>query len=149
MNKGFTIVELLSVIAILALLVIIVTPTYDSVSDNIRKKNYESRKSEIKSQTLSFVEKYAKDKVYDGSSHVICFTPAFLIQNGIISSDDSTEEYIKNDYTGEEYGKEESEKDKPYIKILYDIDKKKLYAITRDESDFDTDDKTCSKTDEF
>ena len=129
MNKGFTIVELLSVIAILALLVIIMTPAYDSVSNNIRKKSYDSRKSEIKADTISFIEKYAKDKVYDGNStKVICLSPQFLIRNGIITSDDEKEEYIKNDFTKELYTGEDT-----YIKITYDVDKKKLYAITIDE----------------
>lgn len=145
MNKGFTIVELLSVIAILALLVIIMTPAYDTVNNNIRKRNYESRKSEIKSQTISFVEKYAKDKVYDGTnSNVICFTPAFLIQNGIITSDDDKEEYIKNDFENTTY-KGDSE---PYIKILYSTEKKKLYAITIDE-ETEFNENTCNKTDTF
>lgn len=144
MNKGFTIVELLSVIAILALLVIIMTPAYDTVNNSIRKRNYESRKSEIKSQTISFVEKYAKDKVYDGTnSNVICFTPAFLIQNGIITSDDDKEEYIKNDFANTTYKGDE----KPYIQILYDTGKKKLYAITIDEDEFNSD--NCTKTDTF
>ena len=146
MNKGFTIVELLSVIAILALLVIIMTPAYDTVNNNIRKRNYESRKSEIKSQTISFVEKYAKDKVYDGrgTSNCICFTPAFLIQNGIITSDDDKEEYIKNDFENTTY-KGDSE---PYIKILYSTEKKKLYAITIDE-ETEFNENTCNKTDTF
>ena len=138
MNKGFTIVELLAVIAILGILVIIVTPTYDTVNNNIRKMNYDSRKNEIKSQTISFIEKYAKDKVYDGTnSNILCFTPAFLIQNGIISSDDEKEEYIKNDYTNEQYSGDEN----VYIKVLYEINKDdmaksklKLYAITIDET---------------
>ena len=141
MNKGFTIVELISVISLLGLLLIIVTPSYGNVSDNIRKKNYESRKSEIKTQVLSFVEKYAKDKVYEGNkdTNYICFTPKFLIQNGIITSDDNKDEYIKNDYTGQKYIND------VYLQILYDIDKKKLYSLTVDDSDFDKD--KCNKTD--
>ena len=144
MNKGFTIVELIAVIAILGLLAVIVTPTYDTVSENIRKRNYESRKSEIKAQVLTFVENYAKDKVYDGSgtTQYICFTPQFLIKNGIISSDDNKKEYIKNDYSGEEYsGGSDS-----YIKVYYDSSKRKLYTITVDEQpDFET---SCNKKDD-
>ena len=131
MNKGFTIIELIAVIAILGLLAVIVTPTYDTVSSNIRKRNYESRKSEIKAQVLYFVENYAKDKVYDGSgtTKYLCFTPDFLIKNGIITSDDNKDEYIKNDYTGEEY-----RGDDKYIKVFYEISNRKLYAITKDET---------------
>lgn len=144
MNKGFTIVELIAVIAILGLLAIIVTPTYDTVSDNIRKKNYESRKSEIKSQVISFIEKYAKDKVYDGSGETkyICFTPQFLIRNGIITSDSDIDEYIKDDYNGNKYKGNTT----VYIKVYYDITKRKLYTITVDEPSFDT--KDCSNNNE-
>lgn len=129
MNKGFTIVELLSVIVILGLLIIIVTPTYDTVSDNIKLKTYNSRKSEIKSQVISFVEDYAKDVVYNGNNKTICFTPEFLIRNGIITSDSNKEEYIKNDYTNEKY----SGTTYAYIKVIYDENNYKLKAEIIDD----------------
>ena len=132
MNKGFTLVELIAVIVILALLVIITTPAYDTVSTNIKTRNYESKKSSIKAQTLSYVEKYMKNDVYNGSSDKgkgICFTVDYLIQNGIISSDSDTEEYIKNDITGEEYKNE-----KIFIKVAYDYINLKLIALTEGES---------------
>ena len=96
-NKGFTLVEIIAVIAILGLLAIITTPAYNSISTNIKKRNYESKKNTIESQTLSYVEKYLKDKVYDGNttdaagnliSKKYCFSTGYLIQNGIITSDD-------------------------------------------------------------
>ena len=43
------------------------------------------------------VEKYLKDEVYNGTNKNICFTVNFLIQNGIISSDSETDEYIFNE----------------------------------------------------
>ena len=137
MNKGFTIVELLSVIVILGLLIIIVTPTYDTVSDNIKLRNYNSRKTAIKSQVISFVEDYAKDLVYGSNNEnkKICFTPKFLIQNGIITSDSNKDEYIKNDYNNAEY------KNEVYIKIEYNIEKFKLKATTIDEEKIEDCDK--------
>lgn len=136
MNKGFTLVELIAVIVILALLVIITTPAYDTVSTNIKTRNYESKKSSIKAQTLSYVEKYMKNNVYNGPNDKgkrICFTVDYLIQNGIISSDSDTEEYIQNDITGDKYLTGQTPK-KVYIQVFYDYEKLKLQAFTLDEN---------------
>lgn len=132
MNKGFTLVELIAVIVILSILMIITTPAYSSISTNIKTRNYESKKSTIKAQTLSYVEKYMKNDVYDGPSNnkKICFTVNYLIQNGIISSDNETDEYIENDITGKQY----KDTDK-YIEIYYDVDSLKLKANMPENND--------------
>ena len=102
MNKGFTLVELIAVVVILGLLAIITTPAYDTISKNIKETNYKSKKNTIKKQTLSYVERYFKDKVYDGNQvKYFCYTVEYLIENGIISSDDDEKEYIENIQTGE------------------------------------------------
>jgi len=127
-NKGFTLVEVISVIMILGLLVIITTPAYNSISSNIKKRNYQSKKNTIESETLSYVEKYFKDYIYgtefgtiDNKDH--CFTVGFLIENGIINSDNEKEEYIENNITGEKY-----EKDAAYVLVKYEVDKFKMKA---------------------
>lgn len=130
MNKGFTLVELIAVIVILALLVVITTPAYDSISKNIKERNYTSKQSTIKSETLSYVEKYLKDEVYNGTNKNICFTVNFLIQNGIISSDSETDEYILNNITNKKF--ESTEK---YISVYYDTINLKLKAIMPDKDD--------------
>jgi len=132
MNKGFTLVELISVIAILALLVIITTPAYDSISNNIRTRNYESKKSTIKSETLKYVEKYLKSEIYSGAddkNKAKCFTVKYLIQSGIISSDSDEEEYILNDITNTPHSG-----DTVYLNIIYDYKKLKLVAISEGET---------------
>lgn len=137
MNKGFTLVELIAVIVILSILMIITTPAYSSISTNIKTRNYESKKSTIKAQTLSYVEKYMKNDVYDGPSNnkKICFTVNYLIQNGIISSDSEKDEYIENDITGKKYSGEEK-----YIEIYYDVDSLKLKAnMPKNDDSFSTD----------
>ena len=150
-RNGFTLVEIISVISLLSILVIITTPAYTSISNSIRTRNYESKKSTIKSQTLSYVEKYMKDEIYTGlpkkdvngnlvsdsegnsiyEPNYYCFTVEYLIQNGIISSDSETEEYIKNDITGDEY------ETGIYVQVFYDNSDKrlKLVANTIDDKD--------------
>lgn len=132
MNKGFTLVELIAVIVILGLLVIITTPAYNSISNNIKKSNYESKKSTIKAITLSYVEKYLKDEIYSGASDkdkVKCFTVDYLIKSGIISSDSDEKEYIENDINGEKY-----EINQVYLQVFYDYENLKLVALADAES---------------
>lgn len=131
MNKGFTLVELIAVITILALLVIITTPAYDSISKNIKTRNYESKKSTIKSETLKYIEKYLKSEIYSGESDkgkAKCFTVKYLIQSGIISSDSDEEEYILNDITNTQHSG-----NTVFLKVIYDYKNLKLVALTEGE----------------
>ena len=122
MNKGFTLVELIAVVTILAILAVITMPAYQTISTNIKTRNYESKKSTISSETLAYVEKYMKDKIYDGTGPSnYCFTVNFLIQNGIVISDDEEKEYIKNEITDETYSGSQV-----YIMVYYDLGSLKL-----------------------
>ena len=142
MNKGFTLVELIAVVTILSLIAIITTPAYDSISNNIKTRNYESKKSTIKAHTLSYVEKYLKNEAYDGTrdvaedekSKTLCFSVNYLIRNGIISSDSETDEYIENNVTGEKYRNE------IFIKVIYDTTNLKLVGIVKDDEEIKDDD---------
>lgn len=135
MNKGFTLVELIAVVTILSLIAIITTPAYDSISNNIKTRNYESKKSTIKAHTLNYVEKYLKNEAYDGTStgiksKTLCFSVNYLIRNGIISSDSETDEYIENNVTGEKYRKDEE-----FVKVIYDTTNLKLVGIVKDDEE--------------
>ena len=134
MNKGFTLVELIAVITIIAIIAIITTPAYDTISKNIKKTNYESKQNTIKAQTLAYVEKYMKNDVYNGgeSTNDLCFTVEYLIENGIISSDSETEDYIENNVTGEKYRGNQK-----YIKVYYNKESLKLNAITLNDDNID------------
>lgn len=139
MNKGFTLVELIAVITILAILAVITMPAYQTISTNIKTRNYESKKSTISSETLAYVEKYMKDKIYDGTgtSKNYCFTVNFLIKNGIVISDDEEKEYIKNEITDETYSGNTK-----YILVYYDTGSLKLKSeIINNSGNFS---KTCN-----
>ena len=136
MNKGFTLVELIAVVTILSLIAIITTPAYDSISNNIKTRNYESKKSTIKAHTLSYVEKYLKNEAYDGTStgiksKTLCFSVNYLIRNGIISSDSETDEYIENNVTGEKY-----RGNIPFVKVEYNTTYLRLIGYTADDDKF-------------
>ena len=135
MNKrGFTLVELISVIAILGLLAIIVTPAYDSISSNIKQRNYESKKNVLKKETIEYVEKYMKNETYDPDretnvSQTLCFTVNYLIHNGITSSDNEKQEYIENPITGERFTG-----NKVIINVFYDLTDLKLVSLMENET---------------
>lgn len=136
MNKGFTLVELIAVITILSLIAIITTPAYDNISNNIKTKNYESKKNTIKAHTLSYVEKYLKNEAYDGTStgiksKTLCFSVNYLIRNGIISSDSETDEYIENNVTGEKYRGNIT-----FVKVEYNTTYLRLIGYTADDDKF-------------
>ncbi len=122
-NKGFTLVELIAVIAILGILVIITTPTYDTINKSMKEKNYASKTNSIEKNVLNYAEKYLKDKIYDGTNHCHYFSVDYLIKNGIVASDSETEEYIKNDVTGETY-----KGNYYYVLVYYDNNSLKLRA---------------------
>lgn len=136
MNKGFALVELIAVVTILSLIAIITTPAYDSISNNIKTRNYESKKSTIKAHTLSYVEKYLKNEAYDGTntdakSKTLCFSVNYLIRNGIISSDSETDEYIENNVTGEKYRGNIT-----FVKVEYNTTYLRLIGYTADDDKF-------------
>lgn len=134
MNKGFTLVELIAVVTILSLIAIITTPAYTSISNNIKTRNYESKKNTIKAHTLNYVEKYLKNETYDGTtSKTLCFSVNYLIRNGIISSDSEKEEYIENNLTGEKYSK-----DTVLVKVIYDKINLKLVGIVKGNKEIDS-----------
>ena len=52
MRKGFTLVEILAVIAIIAVLVLIAVPTYNTISGTMKENVYNAKIEEIKAKRL-------------------------------------------------------------------------------------------------
>lgn len=94
MKQGFTIVELLATIAIMGLVIIISVPAYEGISKSIKEQNYNSKISMLTKSTYEYINKYHKDKVFDGAFNAdgttknICYTIDYLIEKNVFSPDD-------------------------------------------------------------
>lgn len=87
MKRGFTLVELLASIAIMALIIVISVPAYNSISNTIKTNSLKSKKSMLENATKSYIDKYYKDEVNVDGSDCICFTIKHLIDNNVVSPD--------------------------------------------------------------
>ena len=74
MKKGFTLVELLAVIAILGIIVGISIPVYLGISNKVKQSVYETKVENIK----------AKASVYASDTNNYVFDVKTLIENGNI-----------------------------------------------------------------
>ncbi len=79
-KKGFTLIEIMATIAILAIILIIAVPIYNGVSKNINANIYESKMKEV----LAKAESYAIE------NHAFVFDVKSLIESGVISADNET-----------------------------------------------------------
>lgn len=62
-NKGFTLVEILSVIALLALIVIITVPAINGVSDNIKKSTLKTKIENIEKAAVLYGQEHRENFV--------------------------------------------------------------------------------------
>ena len=84
MKKGFTLVELLAIIAILGIIVGISIPVYLGISNKVKQSVYETKVENIK----------AKASVYASDTNNYVFDVKTLIENGIIEADNELGEYM-------------------------------------------------------
>ena len=84
MNKGFTLIEVMATIVILAIVLIIAVPVYNGVRDRINENIYESKIQEV----------LAKAESYASENHAFVFDIKTLIEDGKISADNETGVYI-------------------------------------------------------
>ena len=95
-KKGFTLVELMAVIVVLAIVIAIAVPTYGKIKRSIDKKNYENKVSLIKVAAAKFAE----------DTNITATFVKELIEQGYLQADDEE---------GHIYGI-----DKDYNKIILD-----------------------------
>ena len=84
MKKGFTLIEVLGVIVILAIILLIAFPTYTAVRERINTSIYESKRQNI----LSNANQYASE------TNRQVFLVKDLIESGLLSPDNELGEYI-------------------------------------------------------
>ena len=83
MRKGFTLVEILAVIAIIAVLVLIAVPTYNTISGTMKENVYNAKIEEIKAKSLTHAEETGQ----------VVFSVDTLINEGKIIPDNETGVY--------------------------------------------------------
>lgn len=100
MKQGFTLVELLATIAIMALVIVISVPAYEGISNTIKTNSLNSKKSMLVNSTKSYIDKYHKDEVKIDGSDCICFTIKYLIDNNIVSPDNKNDDGLEDSLNG-------------------------------------------------
>ncbi len=103
MKKGFTLVELLAVIVIIALLATIAVPSAINISNSIKKDMYCEKIDMILTSAESWGNSHLKQLKQDGSCY-LNKTLADLVEEGIVKKENektSPTGYISNPYTNE------------------------------------------------
>ena len=80
MKRGFTLVEILAVIAIMAILVLIAVPTYTTISGRMKENVYNAKIEEIKAKSTTYAQETGK----------VAFSVDTLISEGRITPDNET-----------------------------------------------------------
>lgn len=89
-KKGFTLTELLGIIAILAIIITITVSSYAGIQNNILEKQYENTKKYILTGAID----YAHKNGFTPKGKYIYISVKALIARGIISADDESGKII-------------------------------------------------------
>lgn len=80
MKKGFTLVELLAVMAIMSFILVLIIPSMSDSGNESKQKMYDTKKESILKAYEMCID--------DGNATTKCNTPYKLITNGYLVSDD-------------------------------------------------------------
>ncbi len=139
-EKGFTLVELLAALSILAILVIIAVPAFNTVNNQTRSASLENREKAITSSMLNYANKYlideikSEDKKCTNSSDDGCcisYSVNYMIATGIYYTSE------KNDNNNKiEINPVTNEPLDGYVAVYYDTNKFALNAkfVIKDEN---------------
>lgn len=103
-EKGFTLVELLAALSILAILVIIAVPAFNTVNNQTRSASLENRKKAITGAMLNYANKYLIDEIKpedkkctNSISDGCCetFSINYMIVNGIYFTSEKNDDNKK------------------------------------------------------
>lgn len=123
-NKGFTLVELLGTIVILAIIVGVSSYSIITVLSNAKKKNYELLIDEIKKAS----EAYYQECVYGNKClYTEDISLGYLVSNGYLSSNDKDDNLI-NPITKENISS-------CTITVKYDESKGKVTVVPKSKDD--------------
>lgn len=125
-NKGFTLVELISVIVLLSIILVLVIPAYTQIEGQIKNSNLENKKNMISKAMLEYASANLLDELKPlGSTgtKTLTYSLDYIIENNIFSA-------TETDTKGNKIFLNPVTNDKLYgcIQVSYDI--KKFEVIT-------------------
>ena len=107
-KNGFSLVEMLVAIIIVALLVVILIPGYVTITNQVKRSNYNNKIVHLESETLKYANNF-KDDIKDNSC--INYTVEQMIEKGLIESDDKAKNELYNPVDGSKFN--------GYVRVCY------------------------------
>ena len=116
-KNGFTLVEILAVLVILAILIALAIPAYTSIMIDVRRDNYNSKITEMEIAANKYGEKI-KDDIKNAGANCYNQGISSLIKKGYLLSESDYEDIILNQTNNRAF---EGEIKTCYCKSSYDI----------------------------
>ncbi len=96
MNKGFTLVEVLATISILAIVIVITFPVFTGTDQKIKEATYNSKIAALESAMLKYGNTYLLDYVKPETCKTNCYKDFdlydFVVAEGIYGTETETED---------------------------------------------------------